>query len=99
LSPGDLYAEVHNIAPDLLVYLGDLAWRSIGTLGNGALHVFENDTGPDDANHAQYGLFVLRAPAVGGGVRVTRSWRAMAPTMLELLGMDVPVDMSEERLW
>ena len=38
--------------PDLFVYFGDLRWRSVGTVGTGQIHTFENDTGPDDANHA-----------------------------------------------
>ena len=42
----------------LIVYLGDLDWRSVGSVGyGGRIHVFENDTGPDDANHAQEGVF------------------------------------------
>jgi predicted AlkP superfamily phosphohydrolase/phosphomutase len=42
----------------MIVYLGDLDWRSAGTVGNARVHVFDNDTGPDDANHAQEGVFV-----------------------------------------
>ena len=40
---------------------GDLLWRSVGQVGTGTVHVFENDTGPDDANHAHEGLYVLAA--------------------------------------
>ncbi|MFQ5692030.1 MAG: alkaline phosphatase family protein, partial [Nitrospinota bacterium] len=51
LFPKDLYREVRGAAPDLIVYFGDLDWRSVGTLGHGSVHTRENDTGPDDANH------------------------------------------------
>ncbi len=98
-EPAQVYAEVNNIPPDLLIYFGNLAWRSVGTLGNDSIHTFENDTGPDDANHAQHGLYMLYRPAHPVGARRDRTWRAVAPTMLELLGLDAPEQVSEERLW
>ncbi len=60
--PEELYSECYNIPPDLIVHFGDLYWRSIGTVGWDTLWVHENDTGPDDANHSQYGIFVLKSP-------------------------------------
>ena len=30
-KPEEIYSEVKNIAPDLIVYFGDLAWRSAGS--------------------------------------------------------------------
>ncbi len=56
--PVDIYREVRNVAPDLMVYFDDLHWRAVGTVGYGAIHTFENDTGPDDANHAQDGIYI-----------------------------------------
>jgi len=91
--PEELYAEARGIAPDLLVYFGDLYWRSIGQVGTGAVHVFENDTGPDDANHAHEGLYVLVAGGVEPGRGEERDLRDVAPTLLELLGEPVPADM------
>ena len=58
LRPEELYREVNGIPPDLLIYFGDLRWRSIGTVGWGKIHFHENDTGPDDANHAPHGIFI-----------------------------------------
>jgi predicted AlkP superfamily phosphohydrolase/phosphomutase len=97
-QPQQVYAEVREIPPDLIVYFGDLAWRSVGSVGNDAIHVFENDTGPDDANHAQHGMYILRRPAAGEGQRVDHTWRAIAPTMLDALGLPVPGELDEERL-
>ncbi len=57
--PEELYAEVNNVAPDLIVLFGALGWRSLGSLGQPDLFAFENDTGPDDANHAQEGVWIL----------------------------------------
>lgn len=61
--PETLYRACRRIPPDLLVYFGDLDWRAIGSLGHGAVHVSDNDTGPDDANHAQHGIFILYDPS------------------------------------
>src|SRR5262249_13761133 len=58
-TPGEIYRKVLNVAPDLIVHFGALYWRSIGGVGYPAIHVLENDTGPDDCNHAQFGAFIL----------------------------------------
>jgi predicted AlkP superfamily phosphohydrolase/phosphomutase len=60
--PETLYPEIEGIAPDLLVILGNLYWRAVGTLGWPALHLLENDTGPDEANHAPDGYFSWASP-------------------------------------
>ena len=63
--PEELYAEVNGVAPDLIAIFGDLLWRSVATIGGDeGIYTLENDTGPDDANHAQDGMFV----AAGAGV-------------------------------
>ena len=93
-APDELYPEVNGIPPDLIVHFGDLAWRSVGTIGGSdGLHVFENDTGPDDANHAQEGLFVLVAPGVEPGPRTGAELLDVAPTVLELMGLEAPAAM------
>jgi predicted AlkP superfamily phosphohydrolase/phosphomutase len=99
--PEELYSEVRGVAPDLIVYFGDLSWRSIGTVGGDKIHTFENDTGPDGANHAQNGIFIYR-PAGGGmpegcrrdGLRIVD----VAPTILQLFGLPIPVDMEGQAL-
>jgi predicted AlkP superfamily phosphohydrolase/phosphomutase len=92
--PEELYDSVQGVAPDLIVIFGDLLWRSVGTIGGdeGVL-TFENDTGPDDANHAQDGLWI--AAGAGVSARGTRDAHLLdvAPTVLELLGLAVPEDM------
>jgi predicted AlkP superfamily phosphohydrolase/phosphomutase len=96
--PEDLYEERNGIPPDLLVYFGDLYWRSVGQVGTGTVHVFENDTGPDDANHAHEGLYVLAAKGIPAGEGPDRELRDIAPTILELLGEPVPADMEGRSL-
>jgi predicted AlkP superfamily phosphohydrolase/phosphomutase len=101
-KPEDVYRSVRNIAPDLMVYFGNLDWRGAGAVGTKAIHIHENDTGPDDANHAEDGIFILktdpkRAAETGmepgqraGGLSVYD----VAPTILDLFGMSIPQDMT-----
>jgi predicted AlkP superfamily phosphohydrolase/phosphomutase len=58
-KPQDVYPVVNGVAPDLLVYFGDLKWRSVGSVGNPSLYTYENDTGPDGANHDRNGIFAM----------------------------------------
>ena len=79
-----------NVAPDLIVHFGGLAWRSVGGVGYATIHVQENDTGPDDCNHAQYGASPGRARLPAGGEVKGAHLLDIAPTLLELGGYDVP---------
>jgi len=93
-KPQEVYPECRGIPPDLIVYFGDLYWRAIGSVGRNGIHVLENDTGPDDANHAQHGIFILYDPAVQQGRRVGPLQIVdCAPTILRLLGLSIPQDM------
>ncbi|MBX6378362.1 MAG: alkaline phosphatase family protein, partial [Clostridia bacterium] len=72
VRPEDVYPVRRGIPPDLMVFFGDLAWRSVGSVGHGSVHVLEDDVGPDGANHDWEGVFVLaegrdlaRGPAAG----------------------------------
>jgi len=94
-KPEDLYREVRNIAPDLMVYFGNLRWRALGTFGLPDIYSFENDLGPDDANHDQNGVFVLWDPRQNHGGRYEEGLQLMdvSPTALDLMKVDVPPDM------
>jgi predicted AlkP superfamily phosphohydrolase/phosphomutase len=98
-KPEEVYRTVRNVAPDLIVHFGGLYWRSIGGVGYPTVHIQENDTGPDDCNHAQFGSFILAAsnsPLQGEleGARLLD----IAPTLLELGGYDVPSSMQGSSL-
>ncbi len=93
-KPQEIYRECRNVAPDLMVYFGDLDWRAVGTVGMGGLYTFENDTGPDGANHAQQGIFVMKGPGVpGGGKLEGLELVDCGPTVLRALGLPAPAEM------
>lgn len=101
LRPEQLYEKVNGIAPDLLVYFGNLDWRSAGSVGGPEphIHTFENDSGPDDANHALDGIFILSSKARvkqalrGPGEQQGLNIRGVARTLLKLQGVEPPAGM------
>lgn len=92
--PQQIYRNVRSIAPDLIVYLGDLAWRAVGRVG-GDLYTRENDTGPDDANHAQYGLMIFFDPQHPGNGRQIENARIydILPTLLHTYAVPAPAGL------
>jgi len=93
-KPEEVYRQATGIPPDLIVYLGNLDWRSAGSVGVGSIYMYENDTGPDDANHAEYGIFVF-APGAGRTVAPKDDYSIydIAPTILKYFDVTVPEDM------
>jgi predicted AlkP superfamily phosphohydrolase/phosphomutase len=85
--PEEIWRSQRGIPPDLIVYFGDLAWRSNGTLGLGRTYAFENDTGPDDANHAKNGLCIMAGPDLPAQRRDDLVIYDVAPTILHLFGL------------
>jgi predicted AlkP superfamily phosphohydrolase/phosphomutase len=98
-KPEEIYRATCNVAPDLIVHFGGLSWRSVGGVGYPTIHVRENDTGPDDCNHAQHGAFILAGPNVAPAGPVEGAHLLdIAPTLLELGGYDVPPSMRERAI-
>jgi predicted AlkP superfamily phosphohydrolase/phosphomutase len=96
LRPERIYREARGVPPDLMVFLGDLTWRAAAPAGAGQpLYLTENDTGPDDANHAPHGVFigaVKDRPLLAGRLDGLTLYD-VAPTVLDYLGVDPPPDM------
>jgi len=65
----------------------------VGSVGLGSILTFENDTGPDDANHSEQGIFILREPGGRQGQLSGLSLFDMAPTILDRFGLEVPAGM------
>jgi predicted AlkP superfamily phosphohydrolase/phosphomutase len=97
--PREIYQRLNRVAPDLIVHFGQLLWRSIGGVGYDDLYVQENDTGPDDCNHAQFGAFVLNARRLAARGEITGMHLLdVAPTLLDLAGRAVPAAMQGRSL-
>jgi len=93
-KPPDIYQQVNGYPPDLMVYFGGLPWRAGGSLGHGAIHTLTNDTGPDDANHAEHGLFILYDPRKTGRGNVSgHQLMDIAPTLLQRMGVAAPPEL------
>jgi predicted AlkP superfamily phosphohydrolase/phosphomutase len=91
LKPQDVYPEVRGVAPDLIVYFGDLAWRSVGSVGNRSIYTYENDTGPDGANHDRMGVFAMAGlPGQATGEVSNLSLVDVGPSILSVYGMALP---------
>lgn len=91
--PRELYRTVRGVAPDLLTYFGDLHWRSVGSIGLRRLHTFDNDTGPDEANHDWDGIFMLngagcRTSGIPPGTIPLSRIEEIAPLVLQWFGID-----------
>jgi len=83
----------------LIAHFGRLFWRSIGGVGYDTLYVQENDTGPDDCNHAQFGAFILSGPRVAlRGEVEGMHLLDVAPTLLDLAGRTIPPSMQGRSL-
>lgn len=93
--PEDIYEEVQGDPPDLMVYFGDLSWRSSSSIGGGSVYLSENDTGPDHANHAREGILFARGNGVKTRGRLdVQDIRAVAPTIFQLLGEEIPANIT-----
>ncbi len=97
--PQEIYGDCRNIPPDLIVYFGDLAWRSVGSVGHPSCYTHENDTGPDDANHAQHGIFTIHTPGTPGLGHISGAdILDCLPTMSALLGIPIPAGLEGRNL-
>ena len=92
-KPEETYKECQNIPPDLIVYFGDLYWRSVGSVGYNSIYTYENDTGPDDCNHAEMGMFIMKNRGEARGNVSPKSLYDIAPTVLDEFGIEIPETM------
>ena len=60
-----------------------------------SIYTFENDIGPDDANHAQDGMIIYYDPKQNlGGQRLSGlHLMDFTPTILHLMGQPIPDDI------
>jgi predicted AlkP superfamily phosphohydrolase/phosphomutase len=89
LKPEDIYEKQGGVAPDLIVIFGQLRWRSAGSLGHDSIYTFKNDTGPDEANHAEQGIFIMHnAPGQGTGEKQGLHLWDVHSTIMDLFDLE-----------
>jgi predicted AlkP superfamily phosphohydrolase/phosphomutase len=91
VKPDRVYREARGEPPDLMLYLDDLNYRALATVGHPALFRQSNDGGPDGCNHDWEGVFVAAGPGVPAGERVEGATLFdVTPTALGRFGLSVP---------
>ena len=89
-KPQDVYPEVRGVAPDLIVYFGDLDWRSVGAV-KPSIYTFENDTGTDGANHDRTAFFsMVNLPGQQMGRVDGMNLVDVGPSILSLYDIEAP---------
>lgn len=92
--PESSYRVTRGLPPDLMVYLGDLDYRAIGTVGHPHLFVDNNDTGADGCNHDWNGIFVMAGPGtVPQGQVQGATLYDVTRTVLDLMDVSPPADL------
>lgn len=93
--PESLFRECQGIPPDLICYFDHLGWRSVGTVGNPDIYVYENDSGPDEANHDFDGIFISRDPWAGGRGSIDQlQLLDVAPSLLQAAGLPISANLA-----
>jgi len=63
-------------------------------VGHDSIYSFETEVGPDDAVHDEYGIFVMWDPKAKHGKEIKGlTLYDVAPTVLDIMGIEVPADM------
>jgi len=94
LRPESMYRETRGFPPDLMLFLDDLDYRAVGTVGANHIFTAEDDRGHDGCNHDWDGVFIM-----GGGRSPTRGEihgiqiYDFARTVLGLMDVSPPADI------
>ena len=98
--PEDVYPKVNGVPPDLIIYFGDLYWRSVGSIGINSIFTSENDTGPDDANHQEEGIFIFYDDEIKLSVENNSVINILdiAPTLCDVYDFSPPKDWEGKSL-
>jgi len=88
----DVYkGEMLNVMPDITVYFDNLHYGANEALGFNNPYSLETVKGPDDSNHGEFGIFIIKDPEA----RIEGQLKGLkledtTPTVLEALGLKIP---------
>ncbi len=92
---GDIYRDNSDPeCPDLTVYFDDLRWASNPDFGQEGLYSWKTAIGADSAGHSRQGCFVINGRGIANKGKIDDiEIQQVAPTLLKLLGVNIPVDI------
>lgn len=85
--PAAHYVATRGQPPDALLYLDELDYRALGTVGHASPIVPTSETGPDGCNHDWNGMVLLSGPGVVARELNGADILDVAPTVLAHLGL------------
>lgn len=99
------YGPLAKFAPDLFTYFGKMHWAISPLVGHGSNYSYDTALGSDDGVHGPQGFFMMAGPDIPkmGEIRAKpEPWTPpekdfslldIAPTILHLMGIEVPEEM------
>ena len=80
--------EMLDVMPDLTVYFDNLHYGVNEAIGFNTLYSLETAKGPDDSNHGEFGMFIIKDPEgrVKGRLKGLKL-EDVTPTVLEVMGI------------
>ncbi len=77
-----------DVMPDITVYFDNLHYGANEALGFNSVYSLETAKGPDDSNHGEYGIFIIKDPEgrLSGELKGLKL-EDVAPTILDYLGI------------
>ena len=80
--------EMLDVMPDVTVYFDNLHYGANEALGFNSIYSLETARGPDDSNHGEYGIFIIKDPEerIKGELRNIKL-EDTTPTVLDYLGI------------
>lgn len=86
-------------APDLFLYLDNLAWNVSEPVGHSSIYSYDTGLGEDDGGHGRYAIFAMAGPGVPArGKLEGLSLYDVAPTVLEAMELSIPDEMEGRSL-
>jgi predicted AlkP superfamily phosphohydrolase/phosphomutase len=85
--------------PDLFIYFDQCRYNISEMMGYGTIYSYDTGKGADDGGHGRQGFFAMAGPGIPpiGEVKYM-TLLDMAPTVLSLLGVQIPGDMEGQSL-
>ena len=83
-----------DFGPDLFIYFDECRWNISEMIGYDSIYSYDTSMGPDDGGHGPEGFFVMAGPGIPKLGEINDfSLVDVAPTVLRIMGLEVPEDM------